>query len=1597
MALSLIVALPTLTVSAESGIPDCVAPSATNGGGECHAPVIEETEEYPAVKHGGNYIYDVEDLETMTHTAGAMYPNGLGAQGNGETYIIQNDITIDASYGVSSGALSGFGGNFSNATINGMNTDGRVCTIHFDNAKCLFGWGRDVTVKNLIMDGYSIYDRGDYAQHIGPLYMHGIDYNCTLENITSRLDISLLAWADNAVDQRIGGVIAKLDGDLDDYLTNVVFEGSITVGTPENNVPLYGPIGGIVGSGTNYSEHTLYMKECHNRGNIIINGDSNGHSVSGIVGYVVSHVDFTNCSNSGNITLTADASHADIGGLIGYGGKLTPPAAGASASWSILNCHNTGNFQLLGQLRTFFNEETGQIEQEYVDVNYGTKEIPDIRREEAYITTVTMGGIVGAVASPDKTPSTIIISKCSNEGNIVNRYSTLVNIGGIIGDANRLHLTLEYCTNGNPSDTSKGNITSRNLIKVDDAGAHCGIGGIAGNLSNQGLATYVKVGTDPTKADYYQATLTQNNKKINVNNCINYGKISLSGEGKNLNGGGIIGRIHASPDVRLTRCLNYGEVDISQSSGWSGAAGIIGAFMTVAKPLWNPTYDGTVEAHDENGNVVKDKETGEVIKHKGRFDFGWSNHENATFVATYCYNMPQATVSGGIHAGGIIGAGQQLLDNDISLSFSYCTNEAAITGKHSAGGIAGALGEFRESAYEQFGKLDFNYCVNKGNITLATGITSSGYYAGGILAYTEGDSESEIKANISTVDRDNKANERTSFTNCANKGTITMSQTVNSRYYSNIAGYVTNYVILNNSNACGTLSPTNADVWIDYYPEWTQAGNDGGSTGSSKADSQFATAQAKTGIIRNEDDYIAAFISTNNATGAFYIVADITLTSKSVETNLQLNSGVIYGNGHTINFNGNNRMFNALMGAGCAVYDLNLTGTITTGNTHVSPLAWHGAQYPPILSNIHSSVIINYSGTGSCAGILSKIDSSSGSFIMEDCIFDGRINRTSAVSEDTYGSCGGLIGYAPCGGLIVDCQTSNNSSITLTGGSGNSTNRGVAGFVGFYTDDMEIRNSTNGASISISNGNNIYAGGMLGVGAHGETNAAPKVYIYNSHNTATSISGGQYVGGLVGGFPVQVTTGAMTIEMIGSTNKARVTGINAAGGLVGSTVKTDATITLSDKCANTGAVQATAGVAGGLVGEAQNVSFSNVANTGAVSGTTGAGGLVGNASTSATALNCVNRGNVEANNNAGGIISTVGGSLKVEKTANGGSVTSKSTTASPATAAGIVAYIGTATSATIDRCANSGAISVLATAASATDTAVTAAGILGISNSAAVVNNCINMGKIITGGSTSSNSAYPISNPTSGKVTTTAARTVGNVYRNGTVNAENAANYTLSSPATGPEIKAQLDVEQLWAFDMAALQEQRLYAIELRDVDNLYRGDSLTRLNTELSESNSVITADWTNPNNWIYQTNVNIAEDQLVAAMTPNNSTASYIVYIPAIINPGETETDITVKTDKFNPLSLFTLTFTSDLRLDNVDTPEDKLTYRIDINGNETPSGTEILRYEGRNPAQQEYKLKATITPIEGENVYVAGVYKDTVGFIINYNEVPKDSYTD
>lgn len=216
---------------------------------------------------------------------------------------------------------------------------------------------------------------------------------------------------------------------------------------------------------------------------------------------------------------------------------------------------------------------------------------------------------------------------------------------------------------------------------------------------------------------------------------------------------------------------------------------------------------------------------------------------------------------------------------------------------------------------------------------------------------------------------------------------------------------------------------------------------------------------------------------------------------------------------------------------------------------------------------------------------------------------------------------------------------------------------GLFGWVG----DATVKNLTVAGSVS----GGKYVGGI--VGSVGTTSAGKEATFVNCHNTAT-VSGAAQVGGIIGyfhgksGASITGSTNSGYVTSTGDdvggiagifwevtasncTNSAAVTGgNNKVGGIVG---RATGNLTLSG-LTNSGNVSATKGYAGGIVGDLMNTpgtTLSSSTNSGKITGITAIGGIVGNmqlrntTSDNAIIQTCTNNGAVEASEDyAGGIL-----------------------------------------------------------------------------------------------------------------------------------------------------------------------------------------------------------------------------------------------------------------------------------------------------------------------------------------------------------------------
>ena len=264
-------------------------------------------------------------------------------------------------------------------------------------------------------------------------------------------------------------------------------------------------------------------------------------------------------------------------------------------------------------------------------------------------------------------------------------------------------------------------------------------------------------------------------------------------------------------------------------------------------------------------------------------------------------------------------------------------------------------------------------------------------------------------------------------------------------------------------------------------------------------------------------------------------------------------------------------------------------------------------------------------------------------------------HNTGVICGEGADSTGGI-----CGSARVSITNSTNT--------GNITAHGtVAGICGSAPDLIEnCQNS--GTIVNLKDAGMMYTGGIAGT--------STKV-IRNCHNFGT-VSGGNYTGGIVGGFGnipgLEQKTGSATLTQC--TNEGVVTGLHTVGGIVGDVTIYNGDLTVSD-CINRGAVSGSddqsgvGGIAGCLGGmgacsDGSGLLLENCQNFGEISHEYDAGGIVGTCSAAkapVTIQNCSNMGKIIATTNSGGILGQINSSKEpqiIRNCENGGEIVSDS-------------------------------------------------------------------------------------------------------------------------------------------------------------------------------------------------------------------------------------------------------------------------------------------------------------------------------------------------
>lgn len=683
------------------------------------------------------------------------------------------------------------------------------------------------------------------------------------------------------------------------------------------------------------------MENCHNKAPITVSLTEaaitdKGIRLGGLAGLMDTvNSQMTDCSNSGDVTVTVALS-GEMLGTIYMGGLVgAMPAPRTEESTRLLRCTNTGNISVATS---------------------------STNAEEQWLSTHYVGGIAGASGvNKDQGKASYYgnIDSCVNEGNVTATWTGgsggYFKVGGILGYG---ECAIVGCTN-------KGNVS----FASGDANGNAGpaVGGIAGVLA----------GAAP----------------INAKDCVNEGKVSLSGLFVNAGSeyaGGMSGTKWAScggcfgtvgDNTKLVdNCDNKGAVTVNARIKLDGGAsatfgGIIGVNRAEVKNCDN-TGDLTINASFLNAHI------GGVV------GYSYANISNCTFGAALksVYDVTDFTGSAATsyynNVGGIVGYAVK----DVVTSVSNCsvTDSGSLDVK--------ANGTTRIGGIVAMSYTPIDECTNSGSIKFVPlsvrpeALTS---YIGGIAGF-QGNATDATK--LQTV------------SNCVNNGTldVTMSSTFGTNHLAGIVGNC--YGALLNDKNYGSIS-------LEYLDGAATSSRVGGVAGTQAVDKSITKCN-------NEGKLTAKMSSAAAAT----LIGGILGYNKTTTISECDNKG-------DIEFDGGGMVKQAFIAGVNAVTQVKSTGYSDLSNSgNITATNW--------ASTSNSYV-------GGITGAYSYSGTTVSSHTYTNCSNTGKLT----VSSSSLMMIGGLAAQLnAASGKAKNC--SNSGTVTVSGVAGNTRVAGITGYVG---------------------------------------------------------------------------------------------------------------------------------------------------------------------------------------------------------------------------------------------------------------------------------------------------------------------------------------------------------------------------------------------------------------------------------------------------------------------------------------------------------------------------------------------------------------------
>ena len=1092
--------------------------------------------------------------------------------------------------------------------------------------------------------------------------------------------------------------------------------GTVTLTATSNNYNAGGIVGSIYNAvwtdGSNANDATSTIKNCANKAAISAYGASN--RIGGIIGRTDNATDtiVDGCNNTGNFTAgTASAPTSTVvtvGGIVGY----------VNAGMTVKNLTQSGSITVYQGATATYAGIGGVIGAAgWINpINLLNVDVADTADIIVSGKANNVGGYIGdRWDGPAYIGDGTDANKCTNKASITVN-GTDGNVGGMFGSIrlnNNNGVTMAYTY-----DLSCGGAT----VALGTDTANVNVGGAIGRIFDtdaDGIATVINF------TNNNDITARANNNKIggvvgyagggkvDFNNCVNLGKIALTGTLTSGYAGGIAG--YTEGTVNFTNCPNGGSIAVEKADDCTvkglNVGGTVGRVNSGTTTIKNTTNVGAVTADAVRASDVK------ISGYLGGF-IGSANGEvvieNSTVSETADITVEETASS--YFVGGFIGESEKKVTVKDSTNYADLTMYNAADDRYNAG-IGGIIARLRAGSSN--GSL-FQNVDNYGNITVGEGVGCTAI--GGII----GNIWSNNSANDTAYTGDPNT-QTVTIDNCHNYGNMDISTPGSTKStIGSTAGGVLGLawgcvdVVIENSTNDGNITLTDkATNWNvggilggvmnekEYYPEIVINNCVNGANTADAAKTGTITVNA-TGNANAGIGGILGAVTVAKAEGTIKIFAS---ANKGV---IALNNAANYNVGGAVGYTRTAIEIDGFVNA--------IALAATKDSMTVGGVIGKATHNPVTVKNSGNAVAISSTGANSIVGGI--VGYSEKAFTANNVTNSGNLTVNGENSHVAgilaYGSTANVNGAentgvikvnsgaknAYVGGLFGYLKPTENSTIKNVENSGNITvdspadnnNYGVGGIVGTIDESsktIKVENATNYGILRLNENATSYAvGGIVGAlvknkvkitgsvnsGAKtgNESNGSPNygIIVYGDGNSdATKPTAG--IGGIVGYITEDtgvVIDGCRNTMRIGLNGKSQ--GYNF-GGIVGLINNSKSENTLVTNCENSGYSMVTYAKGwerygmGGIVGMMTTGSKNTVSNSTnnapliMMSGTDGynLGGIVGaNHYVPVVIDNCRNFGEITAHGTArdslyNGSAGILGYNYSVDKTGAADSIT----------------------------------------------------------------------------------------------------------------------------------------------------------------------------------------------------------------------------------------------------------------------------------------------------------------------------------------------------